>query len=77
MYFQSQNPKIHFYLLPNKSLATDVHVRVRRRVVQVPVKRPRIRPVVPVPAQDGSAHPISLYILEDWGETPKPPKEVF
>lgn len=33
----------------NKSLPADVQIRVRRRVVQIPVEQPRVRPVVPIP----------------------------
>ena len=33
---------------PNKSLPADVHVRIRGRVVQIPVEQPCIRPVRPV-----------------------------
>jgi len=37
----------------NESLPADVHVRVPRRVVQIPVRQPGIRAVVPVPADEG------------------------
>jgi len=45
----------------NKSLPGDIHVRVRRGVVQIPVEQPGIAPVVPIPAEVGKkAHSISL-----------------
>lgn len=41
----------------NKSLAGDVHVRVRGRIVQIPVRKPRITTVVPIPTKLGKAAP--------------------
>jgi len=35
----------------NKSLTANVHIRVRRGVIQVPVEQPRIRTIVPVTAE--------------------------
>lgn len=33
---------------PNKSLPANIHVRIRRGIVQVPVRKARIRAIVPV-----------------------------
>lgn len=72
----------YVFLLTNKSLPADIDVRIRRRVVQVPVRQASIRPVVPVTAENGkraSYNPITIKTqnIKPWGETPKPPKEVF
>ena len=41
-----------------------VHVRVRRRVVAIPVKRASVRPVVPVAADTRRArHAVSPYLI--------------
>ena len=37
-------------LITDKETTADVHIRIRRRVVQVPVEEPGIRAIVPVPA---------------------------
>ena len=41
----------------NKSLPADVHIRVRRGIVQIPVRQPRIRAIVPVTTEVGKHAP--------------------
>ena len=67
---------ITIYIFANKSLTTDAHVRVRRRVVQIPVRKPRIRPVVPVATQEGKrTHHIPYKSF--WGSYPPNPLKRF
>jgi len=63
-----------FKTCTNKSLPAIVHVRVRRGVVQVPVRKPCIRPVVPVTSEVGKH---ALHTPIGGLASPKPPKEVF
>lgn len=53
--------KINF---ANKSLPADVHVRIRGRVVQVPVEQPRIGAIVPVATKLGKRAPYTPFIFQ-------------
>ena len=37
----------------NKSLPADIHVRIRRRVAQMPIRDPQIRAIVPITTEEG------------------------
>ena len=61
----------------NKSLPADIHVRIRRGVVQIPIRDSQSRTIVPITTEEGkhtSQNPKN-YTL---GVSPQtPPKEVF
>jgi hypothetical protein len=46
-----------FKFCTNKSLPAVIHVRIRRRIVQIPVRNPIIRTIVPVPTETGKHAP--------------------
>ena len=59
----------------NKSLPPDIDIRIRRGIIEVPIRQPTIRPIIPVTTKNRESAFYIPLLLKPCGETPKPPKE--